>query len=242
MDTKAKRRILAAKRKARPELKDEISWCKYDYAKNFDVSLESVHDNIQRVDTRTISHSEFVEKFEKPRIPVVLTHSIDHWRGYRKWTIEKLARKYGNQKFKVGEDDDGYSVKMKMKYYVEYIQNNNDDSPLYIFDSSYADNPKKKKLRDDYEIPRFFVDDLFRYAGEKRRPPYRSSLVIEQFVMSDDINLFIPVMVISEPPMYNLYGGDDIDVAVDSTNIAIPSQSVSVTSYNTIFPSLDQYL
>ncbi|XP_028517236.1 bifunctional arginine demethylase and lysyl-hydroxylase JMJD6 [Exaiptasia diaphana] len=173
MDTKAKRRILAAKRKARPELKDEISWCKYDYAKNFDVSLESVHDNIQRVDTRTISHSEFVEKFEKPRIPVVLTHSIDHWRGYRKWTIEKLARKYGNQKFKVGEDDDGYSVKMKMKYYVEYIQNNNDDSPLYIFDSSYADNPKKKKLRDDYEIPRFFVDDLFRYAGEKRRPPYR---------------------------------------------------------------------
>ena len=47
-----------------------------------------MRDNVHRVDCNKISKAEFVEKYEKPRIPVVLTHAMDHWKAMKKWTVE----------------------------------------------------------------------------------------------------------------------------------------------------------
>lgn len=64
-----------------------------------------------------------------------------------------------------------------MKYFIDYLYNNKDDSPLYIFDSNYDSSSINKSLLDDYCIPQYFNEDLFQYVGEHKRPPYRWFLV-----------------------------------------------------------------
>ncbi|CAJ0937549.1 unnamed protein product, partial [Mesorhabditis belari] len=164
------RRVVEAKRKARPEL-NNYGWNTLGFATSFD--LPPITDTIIRLNGSEICLEEFRENYEKPRIPVIITGLTSNWAAHEKWTPERLLKKYRNQKFKCGEDDDGYSVKIKMKYYYDYMRTNDDDSPLYVFDSSFGERHKTKKLLEDYEIPKFWEDDLFRYAEMKKRPPHR---------------------------------------------------------------------
>ena len=170
---RAERAIVDAKGKARPELKGEHGWTQLGMCESSFLHPSYVSNNIERRSAHELSIESFRRQYELPGKPVVLTGLMRDWAAKRKWTIERLTKKYRNQKFKCGEDDDGNSVKLKMKYYRYYAQTNRDDSPLYIFDSGFGEHRKKKSILEDYQVPDYFADDLFRYVSETRRPPYR---------------------------------------------------------------------
>ena len=72
------------------ELSEKDGWFKLDYANTFDLSLAAVSqkDNVERVDAKTVSLDEFIEKYEKPYKPCVIINSQNHWMANIKWTKE----------------------------------------------------------------------------------------------------------------------------------------------------------
>ena len=44
---------------------------------------------------------QFIERFERPRIPVVIIGLCDGWRAGQAWQQEELLKHYGEHKFKV---------------------------------------------------------------------------------------------------------------------------------------------
>jgi len=55
-----------------------------------------------RVATQDITLAEFVRRFERPRLPVVLTGLCDPWPAADRWKLDRLLERFGDHKFKVG--------------------------------------------------------------------------------------------------------------------------------------------
>lgn len=79
--------------------------------------------------------------------------------------MEDLLRKYGNVNFRAE------SVDWPLKTYMDYMNENEDESPLYLFDRAFVEKMSIKvgETPDaQYHTPTCFGEDLFAALGAKR--------------------------------------------------------------------------
>jgi len=180
---RTEKRMNKCKLKHRSDLKVQ-DWYKFRHAETRTEQIMAgsennypVNPSIDRVRCNHLSTERFVRQYERTCTPVVLMGCADHWLARTNWTFEALLKKYANTLFKCGEDDEGYKVKIKLKYFLEYLTKQQDDSPMYVFDNSFDEHPVAKALMQDFDVPKYFREDLFSLVGEKPRPPYRWWLI-----------------------------------------------------------------
>ena len=116
-----------------------------------------------------LSNSEFSHAWTDR--PFILTGPVREWPVYREWSTEAILRKYDDITFTAE------SVEWPLKTYVEYMNNNQDESPLYLFDRNFVEKMDIRVGKDgQYRAPSSFGDDLFSVLGE-RKPDSRWLIV-----------------------------------------------------------------
>lgn len=103
--------------------------------------------------------------------PFILTSPVKQWPIYRTWSMERLLEKYADVSFRAE------SVDWPLRTYIDYMNNNHDESPLYLFDRAFVEkmNLVVSATSDraaDYWPPTCFGSDLFSVLGEQR-PDHR---------------------------------------------------------------------
>jgi hypothetical protein len=92
------------------------------------------------------------------------------------FSIKNLLDKCSESYFRL---DDNHTGRIRLKHFYQYMKNNQDKAPLYIFDSQFAQgaDDNRKSLSNDYIVPPLLSsDDLFSIVG-KKRPPWQWLLI-----------------------------------------------------------------
>lgn len=108
--------------------------------------------------------------------PFILTQPVKQWPAYKNWSVDSLLAKYGDTVFRAE------AVDWKLSTYVDYMRNNADESPLYLFDRAFVSKmglkvgPPEEEPDATYWPPPCFGEDFFSVLGNDR--PDRQWLII----------------------------------------------------------------
>jgi len=153
-------------------------WDKFGYFERGEV-LERpvVYDSqtvpIPRVRSCDVDAERFHKEYASKNRPVIVEGAARHWLAMQRWSIPSLEERFRNVDFKVGKDDDGKTLRMKFKYFADYMRHQRDDSPLYLFETTLDEDASMRHMLDDFEIPAIFPHDWFGLVNHEARPPHR---------------------------------------------------------------------
>ena len=97
--------------------------------------------------------------------PFILAGEVTRWPLYQDWSTESLLKAYGEVTFRAE------AVDWPLRTYVEYMKNNSDESPLYLFDRAFVEKTQiivGKDVGGQYWAPECFGEDLFAVLGDQR--------------------------------------------------------------------------
>ncbi|KAI1125941.1 F-box domain-containing protein [Nemania abortiva] len=118
-----------------------------------------------------LSYDEFAQNWSNT--PFILTDCIRAWPVCHEWSIQQLLRQFPNVSFRAEAVDWPFST------YHEYMSENNDESPLYLFDRWFAEKMNidiGSQENSVYWAPDCFGPDLFEVLGAER-PAHRWLIV-----------------------------------------------------------------
>ncbi|POS86809.1 hypothetical protein EPUL_001262 [Erysiphe pulchra] len=136
------------------------------------IPLESYASNIPRKNMisrlENLSATEYSKNWGYK--PFILTHQMQDWPAFKLWNIEYLLKQFNQVKFRAE------GVKWRLSDYIAYIENNYDESPLYLFDKDFFEKMNLKSSESNssssYWSPECFSEDFFSIFGNKR-PDFR---------------------------------------------------------------------
>eukprot|EP01063_Lacrimia_lanifica_P040157 TRINITY_DN900_c0_g2_i1.p1 TRINITY_DN900_c0_g2~~TRINITY_DN900_c0_g2_i1.p1 ORF type:complete len:486 (+),score=160.83 TRINITY_DN900_c0_g2_i1:177-1634(+) len=166
--------VNAVKLKARSDLKLS-GWAKYKFGTKRAAAVEAAARRmvgaaeVPYLDVRENSAEEFFALEQEGRV-VMLRGVPEGWKAFD-WSFKNLCETFPDERFRVGEDSCGRSLRLPMKEFMAYCHRQADDSPLYIFDSNMGGSSVCPVLAEHYSPPSFFPDDLMAHSSD--RPPYK---------------------------------------------------------------------
>ncbi|RMZ85172.1 hypothetical protein DV738_g95, partial [Chaetothyriales sp. CBS 135597] len=112
-----------------------------------------------------LSHTDFDASWS--RKPFILTDVVTKWKVFKEWDKDALLKRYGNTVFRAE------AVDWPMSMYFQYMNETEDESPLYLFDRSFVEKMQLEVGENgDYVPPACFQEDLFTVLGQQR-PDHR---------------------------------------------------------------------
>ncbi|KAF9201575.1 hypothetical protein BGZ49_008189 [Haplosporangium sp. Z 27] len=124
---------------------------------------------IENIDKRSqLTLEQFIEEYERPGKPVIITDGARHWPAMKKWSTEYFLKKWPESILRAE------SVDMTLTNYFKYAEGTNDESPLYLFDKNFGE--RCEGILEDIEVPQYFREDFFGTMNDKR-PDYRWLIV-----------------------------------------------------------------
>ena len=165
-----------------PDLVDELE--KEDNYKSFYIDEETTEKwskvTVPAVlDAQNLTREEF-HQYERDCIPSIIRNIpagydggkfVGAWGAQENWQFKVLENDTNllDHRFKCGEDDNEKNIKVRLGHFLDYLADNRDDSPLYVFDTYFPDHDRSKNILQDYRVPSYFSDDLFNLISESRR-------------------------------------------------------------------------